>query len=155
MGQELIKHRCVILTASDQLTPHRIKDALEFEIESYLMLGRICEDAVEDYEFFINFLPGISNGNHEIISVYLGGKNIGAAFLEKPNIIHRFLVTPKYRPGIAPTLMWECCKWLETDRPKVALLEEQLPNLEEFIQKYNWGESHTVNTKFGKKHFFN
>lgn len=145
----------IVLKASDQSTSHKVKDLLEFEIESYVILGRICENYLDDYEFFINFLPEIRKGNHEIISVYLDGKNIATAFLEKPNLIHRFFVTPKHRAKIALMLIKECCKWLDTTQPKVSLLEDQLPYLSAIINDYNWVESQIIELNNGTKHLFN
>lgn len=114
--------------------------------ESYMITDWICEDYPNHCDhFYSKYVPGIFDGEREIISCYIGRKIVATAFLKKISDeckISTFFVAPRQRQqGIATELLKQCFAFLGTTKPLITISDYKLPQFEKIIAKYDWKQT--------------
>lgn len=104
--------------ASDLLKAGENKKFAKIIAEAYMATDWICKDYPDHCDhYFSKYVPGIFDGEREIITCYIDNKIVAAAVLEKgakKQEIHAFYVEDGYpnRGKIAQELFNECRAWL-------------------------------------------
>lgn len=152
------------LKASDLLKAERNKTFSKMIAESYMITDWICEDYPSHCDhFYSKYVPGIFDGEREIISCYIDGRIAATAFLKKDETefkISTLYVKPEYQKrGIATTLVERCFEWLGTTKPLITIADYKLDQFLGIIEKYNWEETQVLDTGYyndhSREHVFN
>lgn len=101
------------LKASDLLKAGHNKTFSKLIAESYMITDWICKDYPSHCDhFYSKYVPGIFDGEREVISCYVDGKIAATAFLKKDKTelkISTLYVKPEYQKrGIATALVERC-----------------------------------------------
>jgi len=152
------------LKASDLLKAGRNKIFSKLIAESYMITDWICKDYPLHLDhFYSKYVPGIFDGEREVVSCYVDGKIAATAFLKKNQEeckISTFYVRPGYQKrGIATALAEKCFEWLGTTKPLVTIADYKLDQFSGIIKKYGWEETQILNTGYyndhSREHVFN
>lgn len=150
--------------ASDLLKSEHNKDFSRLIAESYIITDWIRKDYPTYCNYFYSkCVPGIFDGEREVISCYVDGKIAATAFLKK-NITERkictFYVEPDYRKqGIGTALIEKCFEWLGTTKPLITIADYKLDQFTGIINKYGWTENQVLKSGYynnhSREHVFN
>ena len=150
--------------ASDLLKANENKKFAKVIAEAYMATDWICEDYPDHCDhYFSKYVPGIFDGEREIITCYIGGKIAAVAILKKDKIerkISTLFVKPEYRKrGIATELLEKCFAWLGTTRPLITIADYKLSQFSRVIEKYGWVETQVLADGYyndhSREHVFN
>lgn len=150
--------------ASDLLKQGKNKEFSKMIAESYVITDWISKDYPDHVDhFYSKYVPGIFDGEREIISCYIGGKIVATAILKKDaeeRKISTFFVKSEFRmQGIATELFHKCFDWLETTKPLVTIADYKLEQFAGIIKKYGWEETQVLETGYyndhSREHVFN
>lgn len=150
--------------ASDLLKAERNKDFSKVIAESYMITDWICKDYPAHCDhFYSKYVPGIFDGEREVISCYVNEKIAATAFLKKDaneRKICTFYVKPDYqKQGIATALIEKCFDWLGTTKPLITIADYKLDQFAGIIKKYDWTEDQILETDYynshSREHVFN
>lgn len=156
-GLEFIK-------ASDLLKKGQNQEFSKIVAKSYIITDHICEDyPLHCDTFYSKYIPGIFDGEREIISCRIDGKIVATAFLKKTEDerkLSTLYVLPKYRKhGIATRLVGRCFEWLDTSTPLVTIADYKLEQFSGIIAKYGWRETRVLELGYyndhSREHVFN
>lgn len=125
--------------------------------ESYMLTDWISKDYPDHCDhFYSKYVPGIFDGEREIITCYVDGKIAATAFLKKDaeeRKISTFYVDPCYRKaGVATALLEKCFAWLGTTRPLVTVADYKLEQFAGIIKKYGWQETQILTKGYYNDH---
>ncbi|MBQ3452809.1 GNAT family N-acetyltransferase [Candidatus Saccharibacteria bacterium] len=152
------------LKASDLLKAERNKTFSKLIAESYMITDWICKDYPSHCDhFYSKYVPGIFDGEREVISCYVDGRITATAFLKKDETelkISTLCVKPEYQKrGIATILVEKCFEWLGTTKPLITIADYKLDQFSGIIKKYGWEETQVLNTGYyndhSREHVFN
>lgn len=125
--------------------------------EGYMMTDWICKDYPLHCEhYFTKYVPGIYDGEREIIACYVGDKIAGIAVLKKDATerkVSTLCVKEEYRKlGIATKLLERSFTWLGTTKPLVTIADYKLNQFSGIIQKYGWEQTQVLENGFYNDH---
>ncbi len=152
------------IKASDLLKAERNKSFSKLVAESYMITDWICEDYPLHCEhFYCKYVPGIYDGEREIISAYVGGKIAATTFLKKDKEekkICTLYVKPDYqKQGIATKIVEKSFEWLGTTKPLITIADYKLDQFSSIIKKYGWEETQVLEEGYyndrSREHVFN
>lgn len=121
------------------------------------MTDWICKDYPLHCEhYFTKYVPGIYDGEREIIACYVGDKIAGIAVLKKDATerkVSTLCVKEEYRKlGIATKLLERSFTWLGTTKPLVTIADYKLNQFSGIIQKYGWEQTQVLENGFYNDH---
>lgn len=133
----------VFYKASALLKANQNKQFAKLVADSYAITDWICDDyPLHCDHFFSKYVPGIFDGEREIISCYVNGKIAATAILKKDATerkISTIYVKDEYQKrGIATALLEKCFEWLGTTKPLITFADYKVPQFEGIIKKYGW-----------------
>ena len=152
------------LKASDLLKAECNKTFSKLIAESYMITDWICKDYPSHCDhFYSKYVPGIFDGEREVISCYVDGKIAATAFLKKDKTelkISTLYVKPEYQKrGIATALVERCFEWLGTTKPLITIADYKLDQFAGIIKKYGWEETQVLDSGYyndhSREHVFN
>lgn len=125
--------------------------------EGYAMTDWISKDYPLHCEhYFCKYIPGIYDGEREIIACYFNNKIVGVAILKKDKIeqkISTLYVKEEYRNlGVATELLERSFVWLGTTKPLITIADYKLSQFSGIIQKYGWAQTQTLDKGFYNDH---
>lgn len=132
--------------------------------ESYMITDWISKDYPDHCDhFYSKYVPGIFDGEREIIACYINGKIAATVILKKDDEERKvctLYVKPEYqRQGIATELLERSFEWLGTTRPLITIADYKLSQFESMIQKYGWVETAVLDEGYyndhSREHVFN
>ena len=132
--------------------------------DSYEITAWISGDYPDHTQhFYGKYVPGIFQGEREIISCYVDGEIAATAVLKRDaeeNKICTFYVRPEYRrQGIAKELVQLCFDWLRTTKPLITIADYKLGQFAGIIKRYGWTETQVLEAGYynshSKEHVFN
>lgn len=150
--------------ASDLLKAGKNKTFAKIVAEAYAVTDWICEDYPDHCDhFFSKYVPGIFDGEREIIACYIGNAIVAVAILKKDaeeRKISTLFVKPEYQKrGIATELLEKCFAWLGTTRPVITIADYKLNQFAKVIEKYGWVETGVLADGYyndhSREHVFN
>ena len=150
--------------ASDLLKAGENKKFAKIIAEAYMVTDWICKDYPDHCDhFFSKYVPGIFDGEREIITCYIDNKIAAVAILKKDTEerkISTLFVKPEYQKrGIATELLEKCFAWLETTRPVITIADYKLDRFTKVIEKYGWTETEVLADGYyndhSREHVFN
>lgn len=153
-----------VVKASDLLKEEKGKSFAKLIAESYMITDWICKDyPLHCDHFYSKYVPGVFDGEREIISCYIGGKIVATAFLKKDESerkISTLYVKPEYqRQGVATALIEKCFEWLGTTKPLITIADYKLDQFSGIINKYAWKETQVLDAGYyndhSREHVFN
>ncbi len=128
------------------------------------MTDWICEDyPLHCDHYFCKYVPGIYDGEREIIACYVGGEMAGVIILKKDKEeakVCTLCVGEKYRKmGIATELLEKSFGWLGTTKPLITIADHKLDQFSRVIRKYDWVENQILDDGYyndhSREHVFN
>lgn len=152
---------CVV---SDLLKSGENKKFSKVIAESYMLTDWISKDYPDHCDhFYSKYVPGIFDGEREIVTCYIDGKIAATAFLKKDaeeRKISTFYVKPEYqRQGVATELIEKCFAYLGTTRPLITIADYKLDQFAGIIKKYGWQETQVLASGYyndhSEEHVFN
>ncbi|MBQ8156164.1 GNAT family N-acetyltransferase [Candidatus Saccharibacteria bacterium] len=152
------------LKASDLLKAERNKTFSKLIAESYMITDWIRKDYPSHCDhFYGKYVPGIFDGEREVITCYVDGKIAATAFLKKDKTelkISTLYVKPEYQKrGIATALVERCFEWLGTTKPLITIADYKLDQFAGIIKKYGWEETQVLDSGYyndhSREHVFN
>ncbi len=152
------------LKASDLLKAERNKTFSRLISESYMITDWICKDyPLHCDHFYSKYVPGIFDGEREVISCYVNGEIAATAFLKKDETelkISTLYVKSEYqKQGIATALVERCFGWLGTTKPLITIADYKLDQFSGIIRKYDWEETQVLDAGYyndhSREHVFN
>lgn len=150
--------------ASDLLKNGAYRVFSKFVQESYDITDWITKDYPDHCDhFYSKYIPGIFDGEREIISCYVDGKIVATAILKKDKIERKistlFVKKEFQKQGIATELVEQCFKWLGTTKPLITIADYKLEQFQKLIEKYGWVETSVMEEGFyndhSREHVFN
>lgn len=150
--------------ASDLLKAGANKKFAKVIAEAYMITDWICEDYPDHCDhYFSKYIPGIFDGEREIITCYMDNRIAAVAILKKDNDekkISTLFVKPEYQKrGIATELLEKCFAWLGTTRPLITIADYKLNQFTKVIEKYGWVETEILADGYynnhSREHVFN
>lgn len=143
--------------ASDLLKAGENKKFAKMVAEAYMITDWICKDYPDHCDhYFSKYVPGIFDGEREIITCYIDGKVAAVAILKKDDEeqkISTLFVRPEYRNrGIATELLEKCFLWLGTTRPLITIADYKLDQFAKVIKRYNWAETQVLAEGYYNEH---
>lgn len=158
------KFSCEFLVASDLLKNGENKKFAKAIYESYVITNWISRDYPDHVDhFYSKYVPGIFDGEREVVSCYVDGKIAATAVLKKTaeeRKISTFYVKPEYRKcGVATALLEKCFQWLQTTKPLATIADYKLEQFARIIEKYQWQETEVLELGYyndhSREHVFN
>lgn len=158
------KTTCEYYKASDLLKAGENKKFAKIVAEAYMATDWICKDYPDHCDhYFSKYIPGIFEGEREIITCYINGKIAAVAILKKDTDekkISTLFVKPEYQKhGIATELLEKCFAWLGTTRPVITIADYKLNQFAKIIEKYDWVETEVLADGYyndhSREHVFN
>lgn len=147
----------IYLKASSLLKRSENKMFSKMIAESYMTTDWISKDYPDHIDhYYSKYVPGIFDGEREIISCYIGGKIAATAILKKDKVeakISTFYVKPEFQQrGIATELIAKCFDWLGTTKPLITIADYKLDQFMSIIRKYGWIESQVLEVGYYNNH---
>lgn len=135
--------------ASDLLKAGKNKKFAKIIAEAYMATDWICKDYPDHCDhYFSKYVPGIFDGEREIITYYIDNKIAAVAILKKDTEerkISTLFVKPEYQKrGIDTELLEKCFSWLGTTRPVITIADYKLDQFAKVIKKYGWVETQVL-----------
>ena len=143
------KNQVMYLRASSLLKDGNNRRFAELVSQCYLMTDWITRDYPDHVDhYYSKYVPGIFDGEREIIACVADGKYVATAIMKKTDDekkISTLYVTHEYQNrGIATELLEECFKWLGTTKPLVSIADYKLGQFEKIIEKYGWEQTEVL-----------
>lgn len=137
-----------IYLASDLMTTH-LKLFSKVIAESYNITDWICDDYPKHHEhFWTKYVPGIFNGQRQIVACYIGNEIAGVAILKRDESeakLSTLYVGDKFRgKGVASDILKESFKWLGTEKPLMSIAEHKLGMFSKLIEQYGWEQTQVL-----------
>lgn len=143
--------------ASDLLKTGENKKFAKVVAETYMATDWICKDYPNHCNhYFSKYIPGIFDGEREIIACYIGNRIAAVAILKKDDAerkISTLFVKPEYQKrGIATELLEKCFAWLGTTHPLITIADYKLNQFAKVIKKYGWVETQVLADGYYNNH---
>lgn len=144
-------------SASELLSVGRNKTFSRVVAESYMITDWIVKDYPSHCKhFYGKYVPGILDGEREIIACYMNGRNVGVAILKKDDEerkISTLFVKTDYRgKGVAQGLLEKSFAWLGTTKPVITIADYKLSQFAKIIRRYDWVETRVLSVGYYNEH---
>lgn len=125
--------------------------------DSYKLTDWISKDYPNHFNhYYGKYVPGLLNGEREIISCYIDGKIVGTAFMKKDSKekkLSTLFVLESFRgQKIASELLRYGFSWLGTSRPVATIADFKLEQFKAIIQQYHWEVSRVLDMGYYNSH---
>lgn len=143
--------------ASDLLKAGEKKLFAKVIAEAYMVTDWIRKDYPSHCDhYFSKYVPGIFDGEREIIACYIDNRIAAVAILKKDNSerkISTLYVKPEYRRrGIVTELLDRCFAWLGTTRPLFTIADYKLNQFAKIIKRNGWEKTQILPKSYYNDH---
>ena len=140
--------RINFVSASSLLKEGKNLAFVELQHETFLLTKHLLlKDSDYCENFFTEYIPGVFNGTHDIISCSVNEKTVATVIFEKEaRAIDLLYVEPYFRKrGIATALLEKFCfSKIRTAQPRIIIPGFEKEEFSGIIKKYRWVESRII-----------
>lgn len=142
---------------SQLLAEGKYQDLSRLIFDSYRITDWISSDYPDHFNhYYGKYVPGLLNGEREIISCYIDGKIVGTAFMKKEpeeKKLSTLFVSEAFRgQKIASELLRYSFSWLGTSRPVATIADFKLDQFEPIIRQYHWAVTRVLDLGYYNSH---